>query len=713
MSLVLSVLNRQTYMKRYIYIPVLFFLWSCQQSPSVDRVLFFPGNPPPRPIEELADSTQVMKGLEKLPGDAARVDSLLSYAYFLESHKPNLALTFAEQAYEISTRKGWDLQRGISLYFVSLLKRRLHQWGGGIEDALADAELSRIIFERLDRKDWLVRIYDLIGIIHQRQNEVDRPMKRDTARSYFQRSQKVLETAGLPEEDSIALIGEILHDLGTTYEVENPDEAEKFYVEALENYREVGNEEGIARIWNALGLLWSQDKMDKADSVLSLAEHYTQSHSQLFLLAETYDFQHRLLLNRYKQNRDPVIFEEMIGILNNRLRLQPDHQYHTYEKLGITYQSKAVKYYLQSRKASEKDSSSKYFDLAYTYLDTVLNYYKIAMDEAQNKGVLQVMDQLTHEILVNCMDKVKEGKGDCEEIFGEKVSQYLARGYKTVSDQTTANLVQANQRVRELTRIEGERVASRKRRELTWIGIGLIIISSLVFLLFLQRSEQRKLRAKMEALRAQISPHFVSNSLNAIENLVNKGENEAAAKYLIHFSRLSRKILNGSRYPEVPLKEELQTLTHFLNLEQLRFRDKLQFQFEVEERLEQERILVPSMILQPYVENAIWHGIKPKEGMGKLIIRVKEESRYLRCEVEDDGIGRKNSQALNSQRNPHRVSHGMAITEERLKTVGKAKGSKVEVEDLYTESGQGSGTLVVIRIPLKYKKAVAAKLEER
>ncbi|MEL7531685.1 MAG: histidine kinase, partial [Bacteroidota bacterium] len=194
--------------------------------------------------------------------------------------------------------------------------------------------------------------------------------------------------------------------------------------------------------------------------------------------------------------------------------------------------------------------------------------------------------------------------------------------------------------------------------------------------------------------------------------LVNQDKKEAAAKYLIHFSRFSRKILNSSRSGFTSLANELETIEHFLALEQLRFRDKLHYHVFADESLDADQIEVPAMVIQPYVENAVLHGLKPKKQAGTLYIHVESQGKDLRIVIEDDGIGRQKSRELQSasvlQKN--RKSQGMQITAERIKSMGKVKGKHVEIIDLYDEDHRAEGTKVVLRMPLKQRKNTAKQL---
>lgn len=679
-------------------------LSNCQNQSSVEEQLFRQKMYPVEGLSSLADTASVMASLKTTLRPIEQVDSFLVLTDRLKGYDASIALFYAEQAYEVAEAKGWDLQKAISLYYIAFMKRRLQTWGGGIEDALADAEISRLLFERLGREDWLVRVYDLIGIIYYRQYERDRPLKRDTARFYFQKALGQLETAGLNTEDSLNLAAEILHDLGTSYVFEHDTLAKTYFERSYANFVETGNESGLSRHWLSMGDLFIKEKKyTEADSLFEKSRAFAESRLNNELLIEVYLRQSDLFLKVYRKKRTPQQFEKITDVLQKRLALQKKDKYRSYQQLGIAYKSYAVTQYLKSADFKNTDSTNYYVDLAYGYVDTALAYYRIAIEDAREQGVLSVMDNLTKNIYNNCIDKILENQGDCDDILDEKLPSFIALSYKKVADLMTYNLVNANNRIRDMERMENERVAGRKRRNIVWIGIGILLVSSLVFLLFLQRAEQKKLRARMDALRAQINPHFLSNSLNAIENLVNKGENKAASKYLVHFSRLSRMILSGSRKGEVTLSEELSTLKHFLKIEQLRFPDKLQFSFEQSPDLEADNVLVPAMILQPYVENSIIHGIKPKGGQGHLLVKTEKEGKFLKCIIEDDGIGREKSRQLKAKSALTHQSHGMKITEERLKATGKTKGAKVEIIDRYDINERALGTRVVIKIPLKQK----------
>jgi len=234
-----------------------------------------------------------------------------------------------------------------------------------------------------------------------------------------------------------------------------------------------------------------------------------------------------------------------------------------------------------------------------------------------------------------------------------------------------------------------------------YLGLGII---GTIFFIHYQNKKNKHLQAKLKAMRVQINPHFVSNSLNAIESLINLGNSKAASKYLVHFSRFSRQILNSSKIATISLAQELKTLKHFLVLEQLRFREKLSYDIQVDSTINQDLVMVPAMILQPYVENAIRQGLQPKAAGGHILIKVSKRGKVLSYCIEDNGVGSVRSSEIRATSVLKDQSMGMQITEERLKAIVRIKGTEVVIQDLMDNKGQACGTRKLIRFPYKIKE---------
>jgi PAS domain S-box-containing protein len=202
---------------------------------------------------------------------------------------------------------------------------------------------------------------------------------------------------------------------------------------------------------------------------------------------------------------------------------------------------------------------------------------------------------------------------------------------------------------------------------------------------------------KLMALRAAMNPHFIFNTLNSIQYYIMENDQRNAVNYLSTFSKLIRSILNHSVVSKVKLNEELEMLRHYITLEQMRFENKFDFTFDVDSAIDTANIEIPSMLIQPFVENAILHGINNKPGRGTLKISVKGSSDSILFEVEDDGVGRGATQKLHQQKLSEHKSHGTALTQERLRLINTRRNVSLEIVDL-DKNGSPAGTKVKIWI---------------
>jgi len=209
---------------------------------------------------------------------------------------------------------------------------------------------------------------------------------------------------------------------------------------------------------------------------------------------------------------------------------------------------------------------------------------------------------------------------------------------------------------------------------------------------------------EMQALRAQMNPHFIFNSLNSISRFILKNQKTEANDYLTKFSKLIRMTLQNSELPTVKLKNELNMLQLYLELECLRFDKKIMYEFQCDPDLDTELIEIPPLLLQPYVENAIHHGLMLKKERGHLWIEIKQKEQYLVCSITDDGIGRKKAAELKNATAATHKSMSMNITASRIALLNQSKQFKsgVKIVDLVLEDGSPGGTQVIINLPLMY-----------
>jgi LytS/YehU family sensor histidine kinase len=210
-------------------------------------------------------------------------------------------------------------------------------------------------------------------------------------------------------------------------------------------------------------------------------------------------------------------------------------------------------------------------------------------------------------------------------------------------------------------------------------------------------------KVELKALRSQMNPHFIFNSLNSIQHYIFNSKSDEAIKYLSKFARLVRIILNNSEKPTVTVGEDLEALKLYLELEQMRFEDKFDYEITVDPSVDIDYDIMPPLLMQPYVENAILHGLNPMSEKGKLMIRLDSKNNFLICTIIDNGIGREKAAEIKRTMpfSKHR-SLGMKITEERLKILNEINSSRLSVNicDLKDKNGLPAGTKVELFVPL-------------
>ncbi|MBX7240467.1 MAG: histidine kinase [Bacteroidia bacterium] len=214
--------------------------------------------------------------------------------------------------------------------------------------------------------------------------------------------------------------------------------------------------------------------------------------------------------------------------------------------------------------------------------------------------------------------------------------------------------------------------------------------------------ERQSYLYKLEALRSQIDRHFIFNAMTAIQHYILENERRLAVEYLDEFSELIRTILDQSRKTHVSLNEEMKLLVSYINLESMRFSNKFGYNFVIGDDVDTESPYIPSLLIQPYVENAIKHGLMHKESYGILEINIqKTQPDLLSVCIKDDGIGRENHKSINEWKKKNEAL-GQKITEERMEIYSKLFGSKfsVNITDLYDDNNSPAGTKVDILIPI-------------
>jgi tetratricopeptide (TPR) repeat protein len=270
-------------------------------------------------------------------------------------------------------------------------------------------------------------------------------------------------------------------------------------------------------------------------------------------------------------------------------------------------------------------------------------------------------------------------------------------------------------------------LSANKLRQRSLYAIVIIVILSLIVSYFVFRNRLQKLSFKSQlgkekaeaelkqalfenklndltlaSLKSQMNPHFIFNCLNSIKFYVEKNDTDAASLYITKFSKLIRNILDSARSEKVTLAEEVELIKLYLEMEYMRLKEKLHYTFEVAQNIDIEFIEVPPLLIQPYIENAIWHGLMNKESGGAINLSIKTtpDEKYLIIGITDDGIGRKKAAELKKKSIFQHISHGMKLNNERIEIINAKYKTNTEVviTDLSDADNNPCGTSVTIKL---------------
>jgi len=504
----------------------------------------------------------------------------------------------------------------------------------------------------------------------------------DKAISYYMRAQEVFKTydpSGYTNEE--ISIGRIYLEWG------NLDKAEEYLKSALKNLNRVNG--GIFYGYHSLGDLYmARHDYKKAlhyyfEGKNSISEHgpYRSDALSFVSIASVYLLQNLNDSAKFYLDRADIIrHKEKLGVYYPEGPLEIDYNFY--------------KYYIS---AGDDHLARKSL--------------QAALDEAQSSGYIPLMLKYNNELHSYFLLK-----GDSLQAL-----RYLVQ-YHDIQDSinkmnTKARIAsfeieqQQQQKENEIEQLQTQKTTQRNYYLIAGALLLLIVLAVLSRLRYKRKRDKEQLttdfknqlaQAETKALRAQMNPHFIFNSLNSINSFVMDQKHEIASEYLIKFSKLIRLILDNSRSETISIEKELETLKLYVLLEAGRFDDRFKCVYHIAEDIDTSSIMIPPMLLQPFVENAIWHGLMQKEGEGTITIEIKKvDEEFLNISITDDGIGREKAAELKSKSATHK-SHGLKVTSQRIEMMNRlnSSGAQVNIVDLKDEQGWALGTRVELIIPV-------------
>ena len=323
-----------------------------------------------------------------------------------------------------------------------------------------------------------------------------------------------------------------------------------------------------------------------------------------------------------------------------------------------------------------------------------------SMDLANNLGDLELQVQL-HDYLF-FIDSI-QGNFASALVHQQKYNQIKSRFSISESEKKLSEL----EGLFSLVKVENEikeQIIQRNKSLILCLIAGIVVLVLLALVVIQQvliRSQRRITELSQENLRSQINPHFIFNILNSIHSFLLRNDAQSSSNYLLKFSKLLRLTLDNSRCKLTSIQDELESLKIYLELESLRLKNQLEYEIIIDEEIDPVMFKIPPLLLQPFVENSIIHGLQNKEGAGKIEIRLDYTGKGIHCSITDNGIGRHRSESISKEREKH-ISYGSTITETRLQLLNSLYGRKIGVKytDMTDEKDNSLGTRVEFNLPL-------------
>lgn len=507
-----------------------------------------------------------------------------------------------------------------------------------------------------------------------------------------------------------------------------------YYREALENFiasaldfEDIGDQYGAALLYNNIAIICR--KQNDLDESLEYYDHALRLSEELKDTELTSSILHNIGSVLHDMERNG----EALGYLNKayHMRIQHHDEYGAAKSakgLGTVYlnmgdEEKALHYLLKAAEYSER--TGDLHGLADCFNKTGVIYYnQKKYRESRNnfeKGFelgKKIESLPIQQFAISWISSIDSVSGDLAGALAH-YKIYKSLSDSLLTDAKNLELTAMRQgyekeklnraRQMELMRIRNslqESTLKKTRYLIYFLSLGclfMIVIGIMMFQRRKIRTQKRIFELELDKLRQQLDPHFLFNSLNSIQSLLFEGDRITTNSCLCKLSKLMRLMLDGEQEKTVTLQNEIEFLSYYMDLMCLRFKDKFSYSIVVDDNIDLQNYKIPSLLLQPYIENSIYHGIRNKKGKGNISIEFKMQNNHLHCNIEDNGIGRDAASEIRCRSGlmPGK-SYGTRINEDRLRLMNSMYGKKLGVKfvDLTDNFNKPAGTRVELDLPV-------------
>jgi tetratricopeptide (TPR) repeat protein len=653
--------------------------------------------------------------------DTNRVNGLVNLASEYYYVYPDSMIILGEQALNLAVKINFKKGEGNADAVLGV-----GYWAkGDNETALDNCLKSLQIREAIGDKRSLGNSYDNLGLVYSASGENYKALEN------YMKALKICEEFN--DKPGVAhsyhSIATVLNSMG------NYDESLKYHLQCLKIRQELNDKRGLAYSYNSLGIFFRDRGNNKKaienytaclniyqdlDEKLGMANTYTNI-ANVYAIDGNPDKALLMFLSSLKVYEDFNLSLKVALACNNIGNVYFDK--HDYVR-SLEYYFKALRIHEQRNNKSgiayvSNNMGNVYLKMnnlseAYKMQNRSFSIYKEIGSNEDWKAVLFSISQCdsaagdwraaytNYKLFTSFKDSVDSKENS------KNVSEILTK-YETEKKEKEIALLKKDQEI-QYAEINKQRLVSYSIAG----GSGIIILSFLFSFFFYKRKRNAEQKQKetslslqvseteMKALRSQMNPHFIFNALQSIQTFLMSHKPDDANTYLLKFSKLMRLVLENSQHSEVPLKEDMQALELYMQLESIRLPYPFTYEFHIDKSVDVENDTIPPLILQPFVENAIWHGLQYKNESGHINIYISKKDNSLYATVEDNGVGRDMSKQVQQPMLLKKESLGMKLTEERLKILNELKKIKAQfkITDLFTKDNQPAGTKVELSLPL-------------
>ena len=658
--------------------------------------------------------------------DTVRIDILNDLAFSLYTNDPTRGLQMAQQAYALAKKLNDYKRMAIACSHQGINYNTL----GNHDTALKMYELAWKFHEKYGNRQGMAKVMHNMGLLYNSRSAYRKALE------YHGRALQIFEE----QKDSMR-IPIVANSMGVNYmALSDYPQAEKEYLRALGIYQMKNDSVNIALTYTNIGIIHKNmgeftqalSYHKKALLLMQQTSNKTGAANILGNMGVTYD-----LMKQYDKAIESYsaalkLSEEMgyqAGIASNNINLGITYKNtHQYEQ-AYPFLQKAVAYFREL--GDNLNLGVALNEMGYFYANApalVLTRLHISSNTRYQQAIACYEQAL----------KLVKATGNLE---SQKTSwEYLGENYEKQRDFEKALNAYKNAMVLNDSILTDEKLTALHKQEMAFEyekkeaqlkteqsirdainlaqvshhrltrniviagSLVLLIAAAFMFVLYKRKrdADQQKQEAElnaqvadteMKALRAQMNPHFIFNSLNSISDYISKNNIDTANHYLIRFSKLMRIILQNSEHKMVTLAEDLKALELYMQLESTRFQPAFTYSIDIDTEIDIENTLIPPLILQPFVENSIWHGIANKEN-GTIIIRIRQKNNMVICSVEDNGKGISTTDTI---RVKGKQSMGMKITQSRIDILNKTK----DAHGYMSVESDTTGTRASITLPLE------------